>query len=112
VIGRLRERQEWQFFGVLHHADRPLAIAWWTLLILRGLLPAVFAIVMGILVAAVQGGRALTGPLIAVGIVFVALQVLSPLHQAVGANLGDRVAAWLYDRLTEACARPPGMGHL
>src|SRR5205814_7501981 len=31
---------------------------------------------------------------------------------AVSANLGDRTAAWLYDRLTEACVRPPGMGHL
>src|SRR5207247_720842 len=28
------------------------------------------------------------------------------------ANLGSRVAAWLYDRLTEACVRPPGVGHL
>ncbi len=40
------------------------------------------------------------------------LQVLTPIHQAVGANLGDRTAAWLYDRLTDACVRPPGMGHL
>src|SRR5205814_7563035 len=31
---------------------------------------------------------------------------------AVSANLGDRTAAWRYDRLTEACVRPPGMGHL
>jgi len=38
--------------------------------------------------------------------------VLSPIHQAVSANLGDRTAAWLYDRLTEACVRPPGMAHL
>jgi ABC-type multidrug transport system fused ATPase/permease subunit len=30
----------------------------------------------------------------------------------VSANLGDRTAAWLYDRLTAACLRPPGMGHL
>ena len=44
--------------------------------------------------------------------IFVLLQVLSPIHQAVSANLGDRTAAWLYDRLTEACVRPPGMGHL
>ena len=44
--------------------------------------------------------------------IFVLLQVLTPIHQAVGANLGDRTAAWLYDRLTEACVRPPGMGHL
>src|SRR5678816_2624269 len=34
------------------------------------------------------------------------------IHQAISANLGDRTAAWLYDRLTEACVRPPGMGHL
>jgi hypothetical protein len=42
----------------------------------------------------------------------VLLQVLAPVHQSVGTNLGSRVAAWLYDRLTEACVRPPGMGHL
>ena len=34
------------------------------------------------------------------------------MHQAVSTNLGDRTAAWLYDRLTDACVRPPGMGHL
>src|SRR5262249_15282660 len=28
------------------------------------------------------------------------------------ANLGNRTAGWLYGRLTEACVRPPGMGHL
>src|SRR5258705_8010582 len=112
VISRLRDRQEWKFFGVLHHADRPLAVAWRCLLILRGVLPAAFAIVMGVLIGAVQGGRGLAGPLVAVGIVFVALQVLSPLHQTVSANLGNRTEAWLYDRLTEACVRPPGMGHL
>jgi len=37
---------------------------------------------------------------------------LSPLHQAIGANLGSRLAAWLYDELTSACVTPPGMGHL
>ena len=52
------------------------------------------------------------GPLALAGTIFVLLQVLSPIHQAVSANLGDRTAAWLYDRLTEACVRPPGMGHL
>ena len=51
-------------------------------------------------------------PLVLVGVVFVPLQVLSPIHQAIGANLGSRTAAWLYDRLTSACVRPPGMGHL
>src|SRR5438105_15006634 len=67
---------------------------------------------MGMLVAAVKHGDSLAPGLAFVGVVFVLLQVLTPIHQAVGASLGDRTAAWLYDRLTEACVRPPGMGHL
>jgi len=112
VLRRLRARNEWKFFAVLPRADRSLAVAWWIVLVLRGALPAVFAIAMGVLVGAVQRGDGLAGPLAFVGGVFALLQVLAPLHQAVGANLGDRTAAWLYDRLTEACVRPPGMGHL
>src|SRR6185436_18303625 len=69
-------------------------------------------VAMGWLVAAVQAGRSLAGPLVVVGVIFVLLQVLGPVHQAASANLGDRTAAWLYDRLTEACVRPPGMLHL
>ncbi len=109
---KLRERKEWQLFAVLPKADRLLAGLWWTVLVLRGVLPALFGIAMGLLVAAVQEGTGLAGPLTLAGIVFVLLQVLSPIHQAVSANLGDRTAAWLYDRLTDACVRPPGMGHL
>ena len=66
-------------------------------------------IAMGVLVGAVQQGAGLAVPLAFAGVVFVLLQVLAPIHQAIGANLGDRTAAWLYDRLTEACVRPPGM---
>jgi ABC-type multidrug transport system fused ATPase/permease subunit len=112
VLERLRARNEWKFFAVLPKADRTLAVVWWIILVLRGVLPAVFAIAMGVLVAAVQRGAGLADGLALVGVVFVLLQVLTPIHQAVGANLGDRTAAWLYDRLTEACVRPPGMGHL
>src|SRR3984957_5682091 len=112
VFERLRTRNEWKFFAALPKAAGPLAVAWWVVLVLRGVLPAVFAIAMGVLVAAVQRGDRLVDGLALVGIVFVLLQVLTPIHQAVGANLGDRTAAWLYDRLTEACVRPPGIGHL
>src|SRR2546426_2868573 len=112
MIERLRARNEWKFFAALPKADRALAVVWWVVLVLRGILPAAFGIAMGVLVAAVQRGDGLLGPLAFAGVVFVLLQVLSPIHQAVGANLGDRTAAWLYDRLTEACVRPPGMGHL
>jgi ATP-binding cassette subfamily B protein len=108
----IRERQEWKFFALLPRADFALAAAWWTVLFLRGLLPAAFAIAMGVLVGAVQRQGSLAIPLAFAGSVFVLLQVLGPIHKALSANLGDRTAAWLYDRLTAACVRPPGMGHL
>jgi ATP-binding cassette, subfamily B, bacterial len=112
VLPNLTARKEWKFFAVLPKAAPGLAAAWWTALLLRGTLPAAFAIAMGVLVGAVQHQRALLLPLVFAGAIFVLLQVLSPLHQAVSANLGDRTAAWLYDRLTEACVGPPGIGHL
>src|SRR5690242_16168141 len=87
VFRRLTERPEWKFFAALPNADPALAVVWWIVLLLRGVLPAACA-------------------------VFVLLQVLTPVHQAVSANLGDRTAAWLYDHLTLACVRPPGLGHL
>ena len=109
---RLSERNEWKFFSVLPKADGPLAAAWWIVLILRGALPALLALAMGALVAAVEQGSGFATPLAVVGVIFVLLQVLAPMHTAIGANLGDKTAAWLYDRLTAACVQPPGMGHL
>ena len=112
MLRRLTEGKEWKFFSVLPKAAPGLALAWFLALLFRGALPAAFAIAMGVLVGAVQHGDSLRGPLALVGAIFILLQVLSPIHQALSANLGDRMAAWLYDRLTEACVRPPGMGHL
>lgn len=112
MFEELRARNEWKFFAVLPQADGILAALWWIVVFLRGVLPATFAIVMGRVVAAVQRGDPLGVELALVGVVFVLHQVLVPIHDALSANLGDRTAAWLYDRLTEACIRPPGMGHL
>jgi ATP-binding cassette, subfamily B, bacterial len=112
MLSRLRARNEWKFFSVLPRADRPLTLLWWLVLVLRGVLPALFAIAMGALVGAVERGEGLVGALTSVGIVFVLLQTLAPMHQVLSNNLGDRTAAWLYDRLTEATVRPPGMAHL
>ncbi|HEY6391336.1 MAG TPA: ABC transporter ATP-binding protein [Bryobacteraceae bacterium] len=112
MLQRLRASPQWKFFGVLPKSGGPLALAWWIVLLLRGLLPALFAIAMGVLVGAVQRGDALAFPLASAGVVFILMQILSPFHQAIGANLGSRTAAWLYDELTIACVRPPGMGHL
>ena len=79
---------------------------------MRGVLPAAFAVAMGLVVGAVEDGRPLGAPLAFMGTVFVLLQVLGPIHQAVSANLGSRTAAYLHDRLLRACVQPPGMAHL
>src|SRR5580692_3914022 len=99
---RLRARQELQLAAALWRADPAMAAGWWTLLALRGLLPAGFAIATGFLVAAVEHHQSLAVPLVVVGVIFVLWQVLSPLHTALSANIGDRTAAWLYDELTGA----------
>ena len=112
VSGRLRQRKEWLLFAALPRADARLAFAWWAVVILRGVLPAVFAVAMGALVGAVQRADSLTLPLTVVGITFILLQMLTPVQTAVSHNLGDRTAGFLYDRLTMAAVRPPGLAHL
>jgi ATP-binding cassette subfamily B protein len=61
----------------------------------RGILPAPFAIAIGRLVGAVQRGEDLVGSLEDRGGGVRPLRVLPPIHQAIGALLGSRTAAWL-----------------
>jgi ABC-type multidrug transport system fused ATPase/permease subunit len=112
ALRRIRERQELQLAAALSRADRPMAAGWWSLLAVRGILPASFSIATGVLVGAIQHQASLAVPLIVVGVLFIGLQVLGPLHTALSANLGDRTSAWLYDELTGACVAVPGTGHL
>ena len=112
LLEPLRGRPEWKFLAILPRANPLLAAIWWTVLVLRSLLPALFAVAMGLLVGAVEAGDGLGWPLAGVGAVFVLLQVLPPLHLAAGANLGSSAAAWLYDELTVSCVEPRGIGHL
>ena len=112
MIGRLRARQEWQFLSILPKASPILAMR----LVAGSDRPRRAA--CGICHRDGVAGRCCTEwrlayrPLTLVGFVFVGLQTLAPLHQVVGANLGSRTAAWLYDQLAHACVEPPGMGHL
>ena len=100
------------FFGTLFRAAPGLTVAWWTLLVLGGVLPALFAVASGTVIGAVEDDASLTGPLVFVAIVFVAMQVLNPLHEAVGTNLGHRTSDWMNDQLLAATTAPPGMAHL
>ena len=81
-------------------------------MVMRALLPAAFAVSSGYLITHVQRHDSLTTALAFVGVVFVLLQVITPVHQAVGQNLGSRTAAWLNEQLMEACIAPAGLGHL
>src|SRR4029079_7504296 len=103
---------EWRMFGALYRSDAILATSWWALIAIRGLLPAAFALVMGVLVERVQGGGAIGWPLAAAGVLFMALQTLGPVHSAVSSTLGQRVSGWLHERLLDACDGPRGLAHL
>ncbi|HEX4906565.1 MAG TPA: ABC transporter ATP-binding protein [Acidimicrobiales bacterium] len=109
---RLRQSAEWRFFGVMFEASAGLTVAWWALVVLRGALPAAFAVSMGVLVGSVQDGDPLGGPLAAMGVTFVVMQAIGPLHEALSTNLGAQVTAWLNDRLLQACSGPEGLAHL
>jgi ABC-type multidrug transport system fused ATPase/permease subunit len=109
---RIRSSAEWRFLGVLPRASPWLAALWWTMIVARGALPAGFAVAMGTTVAAVQGGRSLALPLAGVGVAFVGMSALGPVHDAIGASLGARTAAWLHQRLIDAGITPAGIAHL
>ncbi len=109
---RLRARQEWALFGALRHAAPAHATAWWVGLVLRGALPAGIAVASGWLIAAITDGDALTAPLVTMAVVFVASQVIGPMHEALGADLGNRTATSLNDRLMASTLGPPGVAHL
>jgi ABC-type multidrug transport system fused ATPase/permease subunit len=112
MLARLTSRPEWQFFATLPAAGSPLAALWWAVVVLHGLLPALLAVVIGLLVGAVQRGEALAVPLIAVGVTFVLLQVITPLQTAVSHTLGDRLSNVLYNRLIRTTVAPTGLAHL
>ena len=89
-----------------------LAAGWWIALLLRGVLPAVFAIAMGVLVARRPARDRSPVRSRSPAPFSCCSRSCRRSIRRVSANLGDRTAAWLYDRLTAACVRPPGMGHL
>ena len=108
----MTSRPQVQFFRVLWRSSRRLTVAWWTVLLARGVAPALLAVATGVVVGAVKDGADLTWPLVFVGVVFVLAQMLSPLIQGVSAILGATTADWLADQLMQASVAPPGMAHL
>ena len=112
MIERLRRRQEWALFRGLHRAAPRHAVAWSVGLVLRGVLPAAIAVTSGWLISSVTEGTSLTWPLVTMAVVFVGSQVVGPLHEALGSDLGNRTSTSLNDRLMAATLDPPGVAHL
>ncbi|MEK7423717.1 MAG: ABC transporter ATP-binding protein [Actinomycetota bacterium] len=112
MIARLRSRPEVRFFAALWSAAPAQAAAWWSLVLLRGVLPAITSVGFGWLVGSIEDRASLTAPLIVVGAAFTASLVVHPLHQMVSSNAGSSLAAHLYDRLMDVCVTPDGIAHL
>jgi len=110
--GRLAGQQQIVFFRALHRAAPGLSVAWWVLLVLGGVLPALFSVVTGAVIDAIDRSASLTGPLVVTGILFTLMQVIGPVHLVVGQNLGRQGADHLNDRLLRAATAPPGTSHL
>ena len=105
---QLVPNQKVVFFKTMYTASPVATIVWWGLLLAGGLLPVGFALAMGGLITSVEKGNTLTGPLTFIGIVFVAMQVVNPVHVSIGQNLGRKTADHLNDRLMRATTAPPG----
>ncbi len=108
----LADQQQVVFFRSLHRAAPGLSATWWGLLLAGGVLPAAFSVATGSVIDAIDEERSLTSSLLAVGVLFVVLQVIGPIHNAVGQGLGRRGADHLNDRLLRATTGPPGIAHL
>jgi ATP-binding cassette, subfamily B, bacterial len=111
-VARLLARPEIGFLRALPRASRAYAYGWLALIVIRGTLPALVSLGSGWLVGSVQDKRSIVAPLVLLGVVFVALLVSLPVHQAVGMNLGSRMANSLYERLMAISLKPDGIGHL
>src|SRR5690606_26661216 len=88
------------------------ALGWWAGLILRGVLPPLIGIAIGWLVTEIEGGHSLGTPLAVFGALFVAAQVVGPLHEASGYALGERVSTYQHDCLMEVTTGPEGIADL
>jgi ATP-binding cassette, subfamily B, bacterial len=111
-VESIRRSPGWRFLTILPKAAPRASVVWWALIVVRGGLPAAFAVAVGALAAAVQRQAGLEVALAWVGAIFISMNALAPLHDAISADLGYRTGAWLHDRLMRACIEPSGLNHL
>jgi ABC-type multidrug transport system fused ATPase/permease subunit len=102
---------------VFWKASHSLTLVWWLLIMVRGAVPALSAFSLGWLTECVSPvrsgeGAALTGPLIAVAVVFALGQAAGPIHTHVSALLGAKIADYLARNVMSATLAPHGLAHV
>jgi ABC-type transport system involved in Fe-S cluster assembly fused permease/ATPase subunit/type IV secretory pathway TrbD component len=112
LVARVRKSAEYRFLALLTRVDPVLGGVWWAFVVLRSVLPAAFAISMGVLITGVKDGQALGPRLWATGLLFALMEVLPPINGAVSANLAQKTITYLHDQLLEASLAPAGIAHL
>ena len=109
---RLRGSAEWRFLAVVLQTAPAQAVSWWVFVLARGLLPAAFTLSVGLLVGTLQRRQPALPALLLVGVVFIAMNGLAPVHEAVSGVLGRLVGYRLQDRILGAALAPAGIAHL
>lgn len=112
MLVRFRQRQEVQFLGAIVRAAPAVGTLWLVLIVVRGALPAIVSAALGWLISSIQSGGSSAGALTLLGGAFGLSLVMHPIHQAVSAAAGSRLAASLYSGLTDACLSPVGIAPL
>jgi ATP-binding cassette subfamily B protein len=112
MVGRIRQSAEYRFLTLLHRVDPALGAAWWAFVVVRAVLPAAFAVSMGVLISAVKDGQALGPRLWTTGVLFALMEALPPVNAALSANLAQKTTTYLHDALLEASLSPAGIAHL
>jgi ABC-type multidrug transport system fused ATPase/permease subunit len=101
-----------QLFAIFWRADARLAFAWWLLITVGALLPAVMMVALGGVVDCLARAAPYQTAVAAFGAAFVAMNAVAALSDLVSASLGSRAAEWMHRRLLAACLAPDGVGHL
>src|SRR5689334_11161898 len=112
LLERVRKSAEYRFLALLTKVDPLLGGVWWGFLLVRAVLPALFAISMGSLIRAVNDGHAVGAQLWTAGLLFALMEALPPINAAVSANLAQKTTTHLHDVLLSASLAPAGIAHL
>jgi ATP-binding cassette subfamily B protein len=98
--------------AILYRAHPRLALAWWGFILINSLLPIALTLSIGWIVESAMKGKIQPESLALLGLVFIALNMLSTIGEAVSGSLGARASEWCHRQLLQACLAPQSVSHL